>query len=154
MKFFDEFRTFIARGSLIDMAVGIAVGAAFGAIARSLVSDVIMPVVALALGDAPFSDLFVVLRSGAPAGPYETLEAAQAAGAITLNYGVLLNTVVTFLIIALVVFMLVRTVNRLREREEQEPTRPSEKACPYCALPIPLSARRCPHCTSELEPAS
>lgn len=151
--FFSEFQEFIARGSVIDMAVGIAVGTAFAAIARSLVDDVIMPAAGLLLDRADFQDLFVVLREGTPASPYATLQAAQDAGAVTLNYGLFLNSAVTFLIIAIVIFTLVRTINRLRRREEGPPPPATEEKCPYCLMLVPVAARRCPHCTSEL-PAS
>lgn len=146
----DEFREFIARGNVVDMAVGIAVGAAFGAIAKSLVNDVIMPVAGLLLGEVDFANLFVVLREGASAGPYATLQAAQDAGAVTLNYGLFLNSVVTFLIIAAAVFMLVRGINAVRRKEEGPPPPPTEEKCPYCLMMVPIAATRCPHCTSEL----
>lgn len=146
----DEFREFIARGSVVDMAVGIAVGAAFGAIAKSLVSDVIMPVVGLVLGSAHFGDLFIVLKEGTVAPPYPTLQAAQEAGAVTLNYGLFLNSIVTFLIIAAAVFMLVRAINSVRRKEEGPPPPPTEEECPYCLMLVPIAATRCPHCTSEL----
>jgi large conductance mechanosensitive channel len=146
----EEFREFIARGNVVDMAVGIAVGTAFAAIARSLVNDVIMPVAGLGLSNADFQDLFLVLRPGVSPGPYPSLVAAQEAGAVTLNYGLFLNSVVTFLIIAATVFLLVRTINRLRRREEGPPPPPSEQKCPFCQLMIPVEASRCPHCTSDL----
>lgn len=148
--FFREFQEFIARGSVIDMAVGIAVGAAFGAIARSLVDDVIMPVAGLVLNQADFANLFVVLRSGVTPPPYATLQAAREAGAVTLNYGLFLNSVVTFLIIAAAVFVLVRTINKVRRKEEGPPPPPTEEQCPYCLMLVPIAATRCPHCTSEL----
>lgn len=151
MTIYREFREFIARGSVVDMAVGIAVGTAFAAIARSLVDDLVMPVAGLVLKGAEFKDLFLVLSPGnlAPP-PYITLEAAQAAGAVTVNYGRFINTIVTFLIIAAVVFLLVRTINRLRRKEEQAPPPPTERKCPYCLSKIPLGATRCAQCTSEL----
>lgn len=148
-----EFREFIARGSVVDMAVGIAVGAAFGAIAKSLVDDVIMPVVGLALSGVAFSDLFAVIRAGEPGPPYATLEAAQEAGAVTVNYGVFINTIITFLIIAFAIFLVVRAINRIR-REEAEAPAPTEQDCPYCATAIPIAATRCPHCTSQLQAAA
>ena len=151
MAIVKEFREFVARGSVVDMAVGIAVGTAFAAIARSLVNDLIMPVAGLVLGNAEFEDLFLVLRAGETVPPpYETLAAAQAAGAVTVNYGLFVNTIVTFLIIAAVVFMLVRTINRARRKEEAAPPAPTEKQCPYCMLNVPIEATRCSHCTSEL----
>ena len=152
MEIVREFRQFIARGNVVDMAVGIAVGAAFGAIARSLVTDLIMPPAGLLLGDAEFEDLFWVLREGAVAGPYLTLADAQTAGAVTVNYGVFLNTVVTFLVIAAVVFLLVRSINRVRRTEEGPPPPPSERKCPYCLLMVPIDATRCGHCTSDITP--
>ena len=145
-----EFREFIARGSVVDMAVGIAVGAAFGAIAKSLVNDVIMPVAGLLLGNADFANLFVVLQAGAEPGPYESLQAAQEAGAVTLNYGLFLNSIVTFLIIAAAIFMLVRTINSIRRKEEGPPPPPTEEKCPHCLMMVPVEATRCRYCTSEL----
>lgn len=149
MPIVREFREFLARGNVVDMAVGIAVGTAFAAIARSLVNDVIMPVAGLALGNAEFEDLFWVLQEGAVPAPYVTLAAAQEAGAVTINYGLFINSIVTFLIIAAVVFLLVRTVNRLRRKEEAAPPPPTEKKCAFCLLKMPIEATRCPHCTSE-----
>ena len=146
----EEFREFIARGNVVDMAVGIAVGTAFGAIARSLVNDVVMPVVGLLLGHADFTDLFIVLREGTPAGPYPTLVAAESAGAVAVKYGLFLNAVLTFLIIAAVVFVLVRSINSLRRRQEGPPPPPAEEKCPFCRMPVSVEAIRCPHCTSEL----
>lgn len=151
MTIVREFREFIARGNVVDMAVGIAVGTAFAAIARSLVDDMVMPVAGLLLKRAEFKDLFVVLSPGElEAPPYATLEAAQAAGAVTINYGLFINSIVTFLIIAAVVFMLVRTVNRARRKEEAAPPPPTEQKCPFCQSKISIEATRCPHCTSEL----
>jgi large conductance mechanosensitive channel len=147
----NEFREFAVKGNVVDMAVGIIIGAAFGTIASSLVNDVIMPPIGLLLGGIAFQDFFVVLREGAVAAPYTTLEAAREAGAVTLNYGVFLSTVVTFLIVALAVFMLVRSINRLRREEEVAPQAPTERPCPFCATAISLQAVRCPHCTSQLE---
>jgi large conductance mechanosensitive channel len=147
----NEFREFAVKGNVVDMAVGIIIGAAFGTIASSLVNDVIMPPIGLLLGGIAFQDFFMVLREGAVAAPYTTLEAAREAGAVTLNYGVFLSTVVTFLIVALAVFMLVRSINRLRREEEVAPQAPTERPCPFCATPISLQAVRCPNCTSQLE---
>lgn len=155
MRIVKEFREFIARGNVVDIAVGIAVGAAFAAIATSLVNDIVMPVAGLFLGNAEFEDLFMVLRPGTPAPPYPTLAAAQEAGAVTVNYGVFINTIVTFLIIAGAVFVLVRAINRLRRQEQGAPPPATEKQCPFCRLPVPITATRCGHCTSELrEPVS
>ena len=145
-----EFREFIARGSVVDMAVGIAVGAAFGAIAKSLVNDVIMPVAGLLLGNVDFANLFVVLREGTTAPPYATLQAAQDAGAVTVNYGLFLNSIITFLIIAAAIFMLVRGINSVRRKEDGPPPPPTEEKCRFCLMPVSIEATRCPHCTSEL----
>jgi large conductance mechanosensitive channel len=147
-----EFREFAMRGNVVDMAVGIIIGAAFGAIVKSLVDDVIMPPIGLMLGNVDFSNLFVVLRQGAKeAGPYATVAAAHNAGAVTLNYGLFINTLISFVIIAFAVFMLVRAMNRLKDRLEPAPPGvPETKDCPYCLSSIPLKATRCPHCTSAL----
>ena len=150
-----EFREVLARGNVVDMAVGIAVGTAFAAIAKSLVNDVIMPVAGLALGNAEFEDLFFVLKPGAvSAPPYPTLAAAQEAGAVTVNYGLFINSIVTFLIIAAAVFLLVKTINALRRKEQEAPPAPTEKQCPYCRMKVPEAATRCSHCTSELPEAA
>lgn len=148
---FQEFKTFAIRGNVIDMAVGIVIGAAFGAIVKSLVDNVIMPPIGLLLGDVDFSDMFLVLKEGATASPYATLEAAKAAGAVTLNYGLLVNAVVSFVIIAFAIFMLVRGINRLKREQEAAATVPTTKDCPHCYTAIPIKATRCPHCTSSLQ---
>ncbi len=144
-----EFKAFIMRGNVLDLAVGIIIGGAFGTIVKSLVDDVIMPPIGLALGNVDFSNLFLLLKTG-PKGPppYATLADAHAAGAVTLNYGMFINNIVTFLIVAFAIFLVVRTANRLRPPEAAAP---STKDCPYCRLPIPVSAVRCPHCTSDLK---
>ncbi|MGH7476646.1 MAG: large-conductance mechanosensitive channel protein MscL [Longimicrobiales bacterium] len=146
-----EFREFAIKGNVVDMAVGIIVGTAFGAIARSLVDDVIMPPIGLLLSGMDFDNLFVVLRSGTPAGPYDTIASAREAGAVTLNYGLFINTILTFLVVAFAVFLLVKQVNRLRRQEQVAPAAPSDKACDFCFMTIPVNAVRCPHCTSQLE---
>ena len=140
-----EFKEFIARGNMIDMAVGIIIGLAFGKIVTSLVGDVIMPPIGLALGNLDFSNLFIPLRDA-----YPTLAAAKTAGAPTINYGVFLNTILEFLIIAFAVFLLVKSVNRLRPKPAEKPA--DTKECEYCISSIPVKATRCPHCTSELKP--
>jgi large conductance mechanosensitive channel len=145
-----EFKEFVMRGNVMDMAVGIIIGASFGAIIQSLVKDVLMPPLGLLLGRVDFSNLFLTLLEGKTPGPYVTLAAAQSAGAVTLNYGVFLNTVISFIIVALAVFMLVRTINRLKRGEPVEEPTPTTKACPYCMTDIPLQASRCPNCTSQL----
>ncbi|MBP1711984.1 MAG: mechanosensitive ion channel protein MscL, partial [Deltaproteobacteria bacterium] len=145
----EDFKKFIMRGNVLDMAVGIIIGAAFGTIVSSLVADVIMPPIGLLLGNVDFSNLFFVLKDGAKAaGPYASLAAAKAAGAVTINAGVFINTIISFLIVALAVFLLVRNINRLYAKEEAAPT---TKDCPYCLMSVPLKATRCGHCTSELK---
>ena len=145
-----EFKEFALRGNVIDLAVGVIIGAAFGAIVTSLVNDVIMPPIGLLLGDVDFADLFILLKQGAPAGPYATLADAQAAGAVTINYGLFVNAVVYFIIVALVIFLLIRAVNRMQREEEAAPAEPTTKECPYCRSTIDIHAVRCPHCTSDL----
>jgi large conductance mechanosensitive channel len=150
----QDFKAFIMRGNVIDMAVGIIVGIAFGLVVNSLVKDVIMPPIGLALGNVDFTNLFVVLREGLTTpGPYASLAAAQAAGAVTINYGAFINTVVNLLIIAAVVFFLiVRPVAKLQARTKKVEA-PTTKECPYCITAIPIKATRCPNCTSELKMA-
>jgi large conductance mechanosensitive channel len=144
-----EFKEFAMRGNVIDLAVGIIIGGAFGTIVKSLVDDVIMPPIGLALGNVDFADLFMLLKAGAKSlPPYATLAEAQAAGAVTVNYGVFVNAVITFLIVAFSVFLLVRAANRLKPQEA--PAAPTTKECPYCRMAVPVAATRCPHCTSEL----
>jgi large conductance mechanosensitive channel len=146
-----EFKEFAMRGNVVDMAVGIIIGAAFGQIITSLVNDVLMPPIGLLLGNVDFSNLFIVLKGGTVAGPYVSLADAQAAGAVTINYGVFVNTIISFVIVALAVFLLIRSINRLQRQEEAPPAEPTTKECPYCLSSIPIKATRCPHCTSELE---
>ncbi len=148
-----EFKEFAMRGNVMDMAVGIIIGAAFGAIVGTLVSDVVMPPIGLLLGNVDFSNLFVVLKEGTVPGPYATVAAAKAAGAVTLNYGLFLNTVVNFVIVALAIFFLVRGMNALRKKEAAPPAVPTTKECPHCLSTIPINATRCGHCTSELRTA-
>jgi large conductance mechanosensitive channel len=144
-----EFKAFAMRGNVLDLAVGIIIGGAFGTIVKSLVDDVIMPPIGLALGNVDFADLFLMLKAGAKAAPpYATLAEAQAAGAVTVNYGVFVNAVITFLIVAFAVFLLVRAANRLQPQEAA--AAPTTKDCPYCRMAIPIGATRCPQCTSEL----
>lgn len=147
-----EFKEFAVRGNVVDMAVGIIIGGAFGTIAKSLVTDVVMPPIGLLLGGVDFEDLFTVLREGTPAGPYETVAAAQEAAAVTVNWGIFVNNVIAFLVVAFVVFLLIRGMNRLARKQEQgETPSPTTKACPYCTRMIPIPATRCPECTSRLE---
>ena len=145
-----EFKEFAMRGNVVDMAVGIIIGAAFGTIVKSLVADIIMPPIGLLLGNVDFTDLFVVLKQGATAGPYLTLVDAQKAGAVTLNYGVFANTVISFIIVAFSVFLLIRAINKMKRKEEAPPEEPTTKECPHCLSSIPIKATRCGHCTSEL----
>jgi large conductance mechanosensitive channel len=145
----QEFKAFVMRGNVMDLAVGVIIGAAFGAVVKSLVDDVIMPPIGLATGGVDFSDKYALLKEGAKApGPYASLAAAKDAGAVTLNYGAFINTVITFLIVALAVFLLVRAVNRLY-RKPAEAT-PETRPCPYCTMTIAQAATRCPNCTSQL----
>ena len=147
-----EFKAFIMRGNVLDLAVGIIIGAAFGTIVKSLVDDVIMPPVGLALGNVDFSNLFLLLKEGTKAAaPYASVADAKAAGAVTINYGQFINNIVTFIIVAFVVFLVVRAANRLRPPEAAEA--PNTRDCPYCLMPIPVAATRCPQCTSELRAA-
>jgi large conductance mechanosensitive channel len=148
---FKEFKEFIMRGNVIDMAVGIIIGAAFGTIIKSLVDDVIMPPIGLLLGNVDFSNLFIVIREGKVAGTFDTLAAAKAAGAITVNYGVFINTIISFLIVAFAVFMLIRSVNKLK-REAPTPEADT-KECLYCLSVIPIKASRCAHCTADIKGA-
>jgi large conductance mechanosensitive channel len=147
---FEEFKEFALRGNVVDMAVGIIIGVAFGAIVKSLVDDVIMPPLGLLLGNVDFSNFFVLLKQGSPAAPYASLAEAQTAGAVTINYGLFVNVVISFLIVAFVMFLLIRSVNRLKREEEAPSPEPTTKECPYCLSTIPIKATRCAHCTSEL----
>jgi len=146
-----EFKEFAMRGNVLDMAVGIIIGATFGTIVNSLVADVIMPPIGLLLGNIDFSNLFLVLKEGKVAGPYESLAAAKAAGAVSINYGFFINTVISFLIVAFAVFLLIRNVNKLMRQQEAPLAVPTTKECPYCLSTIPIKATRCGHCTSELK---
>jgi len=146
-----EFKDFAMRGNVVDMAVGIIIGAAFGTIVSSLVNDVIMPPIGLLLGNVDFSNLFVVLRDGAVAGPYASLDQAQKAGAVSINYGMFINHVISFLIVAFAVFMIIRSINRLKRAEAAPATAPTTKDCPHCLMAVPIRATRCGHCTSDLK---
>lgn len=147
-----DFKAFIMKGNVVDMAVGIIIGAAFGAIVNSIVKDVIMPPIGLGLGNIDFSNLAIVIKDGSPPGPYASLAASQAAGAITINYGLFINTVINFLIIAAVVFFfIIRPLAKVQSLTKgTAPAAPTTKDCPYCATGIPIKATRCPNCTSEL----
>ena len=148
-----EFKEFAMRGNVVDMAVGIVIGAAFGVIVKSLVSDVIMPPIGLLLGNVDFENLFAVLKEGATAGPYASLADAKAAGAVSMNYGIFINTIISFAIVAFAVFLMIRQINKLKRKEEAPPPEPTTKECPYCFSTIPIKATRCGHCTSELKTA-
>jgi len=148
-----EFKEFAMRGNVVDMAVGIIIGAAFGTIVNSLVSDIIMPPIGLLLGNIDFSNLFIVLKGGTVAGPYASLADAKAAGAVTVNYGVFVDTIISFLIVAFAVFLLIRSINKLKRQEEAPPAAPTTKECPYCLSTISIKAMRCAYCTSELKAA-
>jgi large conductance mechanosensitive channel len=161
VAFLDEFKKFAMRGNVVDLAIGFTVGAAFTTIARSLVDDLLMPPVGLVLGRSDFSDFYWLLRADTEAAPpYATLADAQAAGAVTVNYGLFINALLTFLIVALAMFLVIRGINRIdRELErrsgaaEPEPGEPETKKCPFCLATVPFQATRCPQCTSTLEPA-
>jgi large conductance mechanosensitive channel len=144
-----EFRKFALRGNVLDMAIGIIIGAAFGKIVTSFVNDILMPPIGLLLGRVDFANLYINLSGG----QYESLAAAQEAGAATINYGLFLNTVIDFVIVTLVIFLVVQQINRMQRKKEEAPAEPTTKECPYCLSTIPIKATRCPHCTSELDAA-
>lgn len=149
----NEFKKFAMRGNVIDMAVGIIIGAAFGKIVDSLVKDVIMPPIGLLLGKVDFTNLFLVLKEGATPAPYNSLSVAQAAGAVTMNLGVFVNAVISFIIVAFAVFILIKAINELQakiDKKEAQVIVKNTKSCPYCCSEISINAKRCPHCTSEL----
>jgi large conductance mechanosensitive channel len=151
---FKEFREFAMRGNVIDMAIGIIIGGAFGTIISSMVSDVLMPPIGLALGNVDFANLFIVLKEGTKAAaPYAALADAKAAGAVTINYGLFINSVVSFVIVVFCVFLLIRTMNRLKREEAAPPAEPTTRDCPFCFSSIAIKASRCPHCTSEVKAA-
>jgi large conductance mechanosensitive channel len=143
-----DFKEFAMRGNVMDMAVGIIIGGAFATIITSFVSDVLMPPIGLLLGGVTFSDLFLALKDGKVAGPYATLQAAKNAGAVTVNYGVFIDKVVSFLIVAFAVFILIRALSKMQRKPVQAPT---TKSCPYCLSTIAIKATRCPNCTSQLQ---
>ena len=145
-----EFKKFALRGNVVDMAVGIIIGVAFGAIIKSLVADVIMPPIGLLLGNTDFSNMFLVLKQGATAGPYASLDAAKEAGAVVMSYGVFINTIINFLIVAFAIFFVIRSMNKLKKKEEEKPAAPTTKECPHCLSTIPIKAHRCAFCTADL----
>ncbi len=151
---FKDFKEFVMRGNVVDMAIGIVIGAAFGAIVKSFVDDVLMPPIGLLLGNVDFANLFITLKEGAKAaGPYASLAAAKAAGAVTLNLGIFTNTIISFIIIAFAVFLVIKGINRMKREKEAPSAEPTTKECPFCFTTIPIQASRCPHCTSQLAAA-
>ena len=146
-----EFKEFAMKGNVLDMAVGIIIGGAFGVIITSLVSDVLMPPIGLLLGNVDFSNIFAVLKEGKTPGPYASVAAAKAAGAVTMNIGLFINTVINFIIVAFAIFMLIQSFNRLKKQQEAPPV--TTKECNFCFTTIPIKATRCPSCTSELKAA-
>lgn len=149
-----EFKEFALKGNVIDLAIGIIIGASFTAIVNSIVADIIMPPIGLLLGNVDFANLFLTLKEGAALAPYATLADAQAAGAVTINYGLFINTLISFLIIALVLFFLIRSLNRMQREQKVEPSEPTTKVCRFCFSEVSLEATRCAFCTSELEAAT
>ncbi len=155
-KFFGEFKDFIAKGNVIDLAVGVIIGGAFSGIVTSLVNDIVTPLITLITGKLAFADMFVVLTKGlAESEIPKTLAAAQEAGISTLNYGLFIQGVINFIITAFVIFLLVKSINKIRtmgaKKEEVVEEAPTTKVCPFCKSEIALDATRCPHCTSEVE---
>jgi large conductance mechanosensitive channel len=146
-----EFREFAMRGNMVDLAVAFIMGGAFGSIVTSLVTDIIMPPIGLVLGNVDFANLFLVLKEGTKAGHYAALADAKAAGAITVNYGVFFNTVISFLIVSFSMFFIVRNINKLKRQKEALAVEPTTKECQYCLSTIHIKATRCPNCTSELK---
>ncbi len=140
-----EFKTFIMRGNVLDLAVGIIIGGAFGKIISSFVNDILMPPLGMIMGKINFADLFINLSGK----PYPTVAAAKAAGAPTINYGMFINTIIDFLIVAFAIYLMIVQVNRLQKKPEAAP--PTTKECPFCFSAVPIKATRCPHCTSNLE---
>ncbi|WP_457808035.1 large conductance mechanosensitive channel protein MscL [Kushneria sp. EE4] len=156
-RFIKEFRDFAVKGNVVDLAVGIIIGSAFTGIVNSLVRDVFTPVLGLITGGIDFTNLFAVLKEGAQtAGPYNTLADAQAAGAVTINYGIFLNAMISFTLVAMVCFLLIRNIHRIRElgtrKDEAPASAPTVRNCPFCITPISIEATRCPSCTSVIDP--
>lgn len=146
-----EFKEFAVKGNVLDMAIGIIIGAAFGTIVKSLVADVIMPPIGLLLGNVDFSSLYILLKDGVKvAGPYASLADAQTAGAVTLNYGVFINSVISFLIVAFAIFMVVKSFNKMKKEEPAPAAVPTTKECPHCFSTISIKATKCPNCTSQI----
>jgi large conductance mechanosensitive channel len=145
-----EFKEFAMRGNVMDMAIGIIIGAAFSPIIGSLVGDVIMPPIGLLLGNVDFSNLFMVLKDGASAGPYVSLAAAKTAGAVTVNYGAFINTIINFVIVAFAIFMMIRVMNKMKREQPAPAAAPTTKDCPACLMSVPIKATKCGHCTSSI----
>ncbi len=147
-----EFRQFILRGNVLDLAIAVIIGVAFGAIVKSLVDDIIMPPIGLVLGNVDFADLFVVLKQGSAPGPYASLAAAKEAAAVTWRYGAFINTLINFLIVAFAMFVVIKLAARAMRKQAAQPAppTPTSKECPQCTMQAPLRATRCPYCTSEI----
>lgn len=146
-----EFKEFAMRGNVLDMAIGIIIGAAFGRIVTSFVNDILMPPIGLLMGKVDFANMYMTLAEGKTPGPYPSLADAKAAGAVTISYGLFINVILDFIIVAFVIFLLIRQVNRMTAKPAPAPAAPTSKDCPYCVSAIPIKATRCPHCTSELK---
>lgn len=146
-----EFKEFAMKGNVVDLAVGLVLGAAFGAIVKSLVDDIIMPPIGLLLGKVDFSNLFVVIREGTTPPPYNTVSLAREAGAVTLNIGVFINVIISFVIVAFAMFMIIKAMNRMKKEPPKPEAVPTTKECPFCLSTVPLKATKCPFCTSDLK---
>ena len=149
----DEFKAFAIKGNVIDMAVGIIIGAAFGKVVDSLVKDVIMPPMGWLMGKVDFTNLYITLPQNGKIQTFDSLEAAQAAGAVTINYGVFINTIISFILVAFAVFMLIKGINKLKaaaEKKQETQEAATTKECPRCFSQIDIKATKCPHCTADL----
>jgi len=150
---FKEFKDFALRGNVMDMAIGIIIGASFSTIVKSLVKDILMPPIGWLLGGVDFENFYLTVKTGTPTGPYISLADAQAAGAVTVNYGLFINSIISFIIVAVAMFLIIRAINRLQEgkTEEDQDLAPTTRDCPFCFTAIQLQATRCPNCTSLLK---
>jgi len=148
---FKEFKEFATKGNVVDMAVGIIIGGAFGTIVKSLVADVLLPPIGMLLGGVDFSNMFIVLKGGEAGGALLSLAEAQAVGAVTINYGLFMNSVISFLIVAFAVFLVIKQINKLKREEEAPPAEQTTKECSHCFTEIPIKASRCPNCTSQIK---
>ncbi|MBP6927455.1 MAG: large conductance mechanosensitive channel protein MscL [Caldisericales bacterium] len=148
---FKEFKEFALKGNVIDLAVGVVIGAAFGAIVNSLVNDIIMPPIGFLLGRIDFSNMYLLISSGKTPPPYASLAEAKAAGAVTWNFGLFINALISFLIISFSIFIVVKMINRLRKEKPAEKPAPTQKECPFCFTLVPIKATKCPNCTSEIK---